>query len=110
VDLLLAVLPYSPAVAGAYIRALSYFWTANNSTGLPDDPPLLQRISGCDDAEWLVVRPIVFGKLFFKDGKALWQPTYNGYRLPDRRRCPHHRASPTQSKRRLADLGAFFSA
>jgi uncharacterized protein YdaU (DUF1376 family) len=71
-DFLAAVQPFPAAAAGAYIRALCYYWQGA-SVGLPDDREALRRLCGCAETEWATVRPVVFGKLFVKDSSGRWQ-------------------------------------
>ena len=68
-----AVSAYNAAVAGAYIRALCYYWQVNNCVGIEDDQDAMMRICGTDKEDWDKHGSTVFGKLFILDGNGLWQ-------------------------------------
>ncbi len=83
--LMLMLRPYPPKVVKAAVLALCYYWH-EHATGLEDDPALLQGICDCSAADWKVVSPVVFGKLFKRDDAGLWQPICQCYRMPQSRR------------------------
>ena len=72
-DFSAAVAVYSATVAGAYIRALCYYWQVTNCNGIEDNSGDMQSLCGLNSMEWEKHGRIVFGKLFTLDGQGLWQ-------------------------------------
>ena len=74
-DFFQAIAGYSDAVGMAYLRALWHSWNHGTCQGLPDVDGYLSRVCGCEGAEWVRTKGIIFdNRYFFRLEDGLWQP------------------------------------
>ena len=59
-DFFQAMAGCAEVVAVRYLRAIWHYWNHTACEGLPDDDEYLRRVCGCEPAEWVRTKGIIF--------------------------------------------------
>ncbi len=72
-DIFAAIEGHDDTTGMGYFRAIWHYWHVCHTSGLPNDDTYLRKVCRIEPDDWLIKKPVIFGKWFKLDSVGLWQ-------------------------------------